>query len=57
MNPNELGRSVQGGNAESKWQQRKRRDCQAMPLYRGRFEAEKVREARELQKQIGGGYE
>lgn len=32
MNPNELGRSAQGGNAESKWQQRKRKDKQAMGL-------------------------
>ena len=53
MNPNELGRSVQDGNAESKWQQRKRRDRQAMPLYRGRFEAERMREQKELQREIG----
>ena len=53
MNPNALGRTIQGGNAESKWQQRQRRDKEAIPLYRGRFAAEKVREMRELQRQIG----
>jgi len=53
MNPNELGRSVQGGNGETKWEQRKRKDKQAMGLYRGRFEAERIRERRELQQQIG----
>lgn len=53
MNPNELGRTIQGGNAESKWQQRKRKDKQAMPLYRGRFAVERMREQRELQREIG----
>lgn len=57
MNPNNLGRAIQGGNAETKQAQRQRRDREAMPLYRGRFAAEKVREMRELQREIGDGYE